>query len=159
MHVPLLRVFIGCFDCKFGAEDVGKFGAITIPSADDFLFVVVVVTRRQKMSENQLGNIDFLFLQTVRLSRKGAFRKAGFNLVNFNGNSAAVVENCDGTVFAIDRDFDVVHVWVADFVVCCVDEDFIKDLVETRNDSDVPKTSAESSNETCLKTITPFSES
>jgi len=79
--------------------------------------------------------------------------------MNFDGNSAAVVVDCDGAIFAIDRHFDVVHVWIADFVVCCVDEDFIKDLVETRNDSDVPKTLAESSKETCLKTITPLSES
>jgi hypothetical protein len=62
----------------------------------------------------------------------------GWYLVNFDGDTAAVVVDCDGAVFAVDVDFDVVHVWIADFVVCCVDEDFIKDLVQTGNNLDIP---------------------
>ena len=56
-------VFVGCFDCEFGGEDVAEFCAVAVSSADDFFLVVVVVARRQEVAENQLGDVDLLFLR------------------------------------------------------------------------------------------------
>jgi len=79
--------------------------------------------------------------------------------VDFDGDTAAVVVDCDGAVFAVDVDFDVVHAWIADFVVCGVDEDFIKDLVQTRHNLDIPTYQRYSSVGVYFQTIISFSES
>jgi len=62
----------------------------------------------------------------------------GVYLMDFNRDTASVVVNGDGAVFAINRDSNVVHGRVTDFIVCCVDQDLVKNLVKTRNNLDVP---------------------
>jgi hypothetical protein len=58
--------------------------------------------------------------------------------MDFNRNTAPIVVDGDGAIFAIDVDSDVVHVRVTDFVVCSVDQDLVKNLVKTRDNLDVP---------------------
>jgi len=58
--------------------------------------------------------------------------------MDFNGDTASIVVDGDGAIFAVDGDSDMVHVGIADFVVCCIDQNLVKDLVKTRDNFDVP---------------------
>jgi hypothetical protein len=58
--------------------------------------------------------------------------------VNLNRNAATVIVNSDGTILSIDVNFNLVHRRIADFVVCGVDQNFIEDLVQSRNNLHVP---------------------
>lgn len=59
--------------------------------------------------------------------------------MDLDRNTTSVVVNRDGTVLAIDYYFDVVHGRIANLVVCGVDQNLVKNLVETWNDFDVPE--------------------
>ena len=60
------------------------------------------------------------------------------NLMDFNWDTTTIVEDGDCAVLTINIDLDPVHGRVSDLVVCRIDENFIKNLVETRNDLDIP---------------------
>jgi hypothetical protein len=59
--------------------------------------------------------------------------------VDLDRDTTPVVVNRNGTVLTIDYYFDVVHCRIAHLVVCGVDQNFVKNLVETWNDFDVPE--------------------
>ena len=59
--------------------------------------------------------------------------------MDFDGDTATIVQNGDQAVLSIDCDFDIVHIWIADFVISGIDQDFIKNLVETWYNLDIPK--------------------
>jgi len=61
--------------------------------------------------------------------------------VNFNRNTATIVENGERAVFTINSDFDMVHGRIADLVIGSVDQNFVENLVETWNDLDIPNIS------------------
>jgi hypothetical protein len=78
--------------------------------------------------------------------------------VDFDGNTATIVENGDRAVFTIDSDFDMVHGRIADLVIRSVDQNFVKYFVQTWNNPDIPNVSQRTTR--ChLKTIISFSES
>lgn len=59
--------------------------------------------------------------------------------MNFDRDTTAIVVNRDCAVLTINIYFDRVHARIADLIVCSIDENFVKDFIETRNNSDVPK--------------------
>jgi hypothetical protein len=75
--------------------------------------------------------------------------------VDFNWNTATVVVYANRAVFTVDVDFDMVHVGVAHFVVGRVHQDFIKDLVKTRDNFDFPSISLARFSITC-KPSSPY---
>ena len=63
--------------------------------------------------------------------------------MDFNWDTASVVVNGYGAVFAINDDPDQVHVRIADFVVGSIYQDLVKNLVKARNNFDVPNISCQ----------------
>jgi hypothetical protein len=47
---------------KFRAEDVAQLGSISIATTGDFFFIVVVVAGREKMPEDEGGDVHVFFL-------------------------------------------------------------------------------------------------
>ena len=58
--------------------------------------------------------------------------------MDFNWDTTTVVVDGDRAVFAINIYLDQVHGRVSDLVVCRIDKNFIKNLVETRNYLHIP---------------------
>jgi hypothetical protein len=81
------------------------------------------------------------------------------NLMDFDGDTTTIVEDGDCAVLTININLDPVHGRVSDLVVCRIDENFIKNLVETRNDLDIPSGEKHEHRWQNLYTIISFSES
>ena len=54
-------------------------------------------------------------------------------LVHYNRNTFSVVHHRDQVFFGFYFNFNGVHLRISLLVVCCIDQDFIKDLVESSN--------------------------
>ena len=109
---------IDALDDKLGRKDVGELGAVSVASAGGFLFVVVKVGSGEQVSKDEGGNVHLLLL------------------VEFNGDSFSVVFDGDPIALGIDGDLEAIHVGIALFVVCRIDDDFVKDLVESGRKGD-----------------------
>ena len=104
------------------AQNISDFRTIPVLSPNDFLLTFVVVTGGEKMSEDHFGNHNFLFR------------------VHVDGDAVAIIFNGNnGVTFTVGGDSNVdvfdgghasghggTHVFVAG-----IDNDFIKDFVET----------------------------
>ena len=58
-------------------------------------------------------------------------------LMNLDRNSSPIVENADLALLSVDRDLDSIHILVPLFVVRCIDENLVEDLVKTRHVTDI----------------------
>jgi len=56
-----------------------------------------------------------------------------------NWDTTSVVLHADETILAIDFDLDFIHVLVSLLVVCRIDHDLVKDLVQTRHKADLSR--------------------
>ena len=59
--------------------------------------------------------------------------------MDLNWDTAAIVEDGNFAIFSINCDFDSVHIRVPNFIVRRVDQDFVEDLVQTRDHLDIPR--------------------
>ena len=116
LSVSLLpRSIAGFYDELLG-EDVRELGAVTVSPADNLLLVVVIVGRRQQVTEDQLWNV------------------ASFLFVHFNRNTVAIVVHANQPLLDVNVDSQLLHLRVAHLVVRRVDQNFIENLVQTRNE-------------------------
>ena len=119
-HFEFFLVFgVSALNNKLVGENIGQLGAITIPSTDNSLFVVVVVAAGKEMAEDELGDVYFMLS------------------VDDDGDSFTIVHDSDVAFFLVDFHVELVHFFIALVVVSGVDEYFIKDLVESGGVSDL----------------------
>lgn len=59
-------------------------------------------------------------------------------VMDFDGNTASVVQNAYLALLSVYGDFDSVHVLVSLLVVRRIDKDFVEDLVQPRYEADLP---------------------
>ena len=71
------------------------------------------------MTEDELWDVDFLLG------------------VHFNGNTAPVVPDTNFARLAVDSNTDLVHVLIVLLVIGGVDDNFIKNLVQTRHEGNL----------------------
>ncbi|KAI6759534.1 hypothetical protein HG530_010214 [Fusarium avenaceum] len=116
--VPLAMLTVLALEIEFSTEDVAQFGTVTVTATNGLLLVVVEVGTRQQMSEDKLRDVDLLLL------------------VNLNRNTLSVILNADHTLRTVDVDFHVIHGRIALLVIGSVNQDLVKDLVETRDEVD-----------------------
>ncbi len=111
--VLALVLAVGGLDGELGGVDVGELGTVAVPTTGDLGLVVVVVGRGEEVAKDEFGDVDALLV------------------VHLDGDTVAVVPDHDGVFLSVDIDLEVGHVGVAGLVVGSVDEDLVKDLVET----------------------------
>ena len=107
MRVLLFIGGICSCDGEFFAENVGQFGAKTIPTPGYLLYAVIIVARCQHVAENQLWHIYFFF--SVHLDR----------------NAFSIVPDCDSIFCSVNRHLNHCHLLVAVKIVSCIDNDLI----------------------------------
>lgn len=110
---------VGRFHDEFGGVDVGQFSTVAISTTCDLLLVVVIVGGGQQVAKDKFGHPDVLLA------------------VDLHGNTATVVIDRDTSFLSVDVDLEHIHAGIVLFVVCGIDEDFVKDLVETGDKSDL----------------------
>lgn len=111
--LAVLVPLVGGFDDKLGGVDVGKLGTVTVASTGRLLLVVVIVRRGEEVTEDEFWDPN------------------AFLAMDLDGNTSAVVVHRDASLFAVNFDLENVHRLVVLLVIGGVDEDFVKDLVET----------------------------
>ena len=126
LGVDLLADGIDGLHLKPGAVDVAGLGADAVLASDQLVLRVVVVGRGQHVSKDELGNPDF----------------PGFlwRIVDFHGNSVAVVLDRDDTGFNVKGHGNALGLGLRvgggpgpDAVVQGVGQDLVHDLVEARH--------------------------
>ena len=116
LTISLSARTIARFDDELGGEDVRQLGAVTVAPADNLLFVVVVVARRQKMTKDEFRDVN------------------AFVFVHFYGNAVTIVIHSNQPLLDVDVHAEFLHLWVAHLVVRRVDENFIENLVQPRHE-------------------------
>ena len=92
------------------------------------------------MTEDKLGDINFFFLNGIISRRNVLLRMAmGLYRMNLDWDTTTVIPNTNFTGLSIDRNPNFIHIFIILFVVCSVDNDFVKYLVQPRNVGDLAK--------------------
>mmetsp|Transcript_1106 Transcript_1106/g.1789 ORF Transcript_1106/g.1789 Transcript_1106/m.1789 type:complete len:293 (+) Transcript_1106:4761-5639(+) len=106
---------VGSFKDKLGREDVGELGAVTIPATHNLFLAVVVVVAGEQMTKDKLWDVALVLA------------------VHLNGNALPIVSHADVALLAVHLDVNPVLGWTPDEVVRGIDQDLVKDLVESRH--------------------------
>lgn len=59
--------------------------------------------------------------------------------MDLDRNPSPIIKNADLALLSVDRDLDGIHILVPLFVVRRIDQNFVKDLIETRHVTDNPR--------------------
>ncbi|KAH3663841.1 hypothetical protein OGAPHI_005244 [Ogataea philodendri] len=119
--LKMISVYSSCFFILviFGlpASDMLflHLGSVTVSSTSDFSLVVIVITRGEQVTKDQLWDINLFF---------------GMDL---DRNTSSVISDGDRVILCVDLDVDLLHRWVSNFVICSIDQNLVKDLEQTRN--------------------------
>lgn len=62
LFVFLFALLIGRLEGELSTKDITKFRTIAVTTTSDLFLLIVVVGRGKKVTEDQFGNEDFLFL-------------------------------------------------------------------------------------------------
>ena len=84
---------------KFLAENVTEFGAVSISTTSNLLFVIIIIRTGQQMTKNQFWDINAFFR------------------MNFNRNALSIVVYTYGVVFSVNVYFDGRHFWISDLII------------------------------------------
>ncbi len=113
-HFELFLVFrVSTLNYELFWENVGQLGAITISTTDDSFFIVVVIATCEQMTKDEFWDEYFMLF------------------MDNNWDSFPVVHHSDVTFFLVYFHIELVHFLIALVVVCSVDENFVKDFVES----------------------------
>jgi hypothetical protein len=117
LSIALLLSGTAGLDCELGRKDVAELSTESIPTACNFLLVVIVVARSKQVAYTQIS---------AQKLTKDHFRNVAVELlVDLNGDSPSVVPDTYEVFCLVDVNFDHVHPWVSDEVVCCVHKNLI----------------------------------
>ena len=113
-----LATTIARFHDELVRENVRQLCAVTVTTAGDFLFVVVVVGRRQKMSKNKLRDVHaFLF-------------------VHLHRDPFPAIHDRNRPFLLVDIHSQLFHRRISDFIICRVDQNLVEDFIQTRRKRD-----------------------
>lgn len=110
---------VSCLNDELGAEDVGEFGSEAVAASRDLLLAIIVVRRREQLTEDHLRHVALVFS------------------VHLNRYTLAVVPDPNHILLRLDVDFELRHRWISLKVVGGIDQNLVKYFVETRTVTDI----------------------
>jgi len=103
-HLELLAFgLISAFYNKLATENIGKFGAIAVPTSNHFLLFVIVVAASQQMPKYELWHIDFVLF------------------MDFHRYALPIVYHAHEAFFLVDLNLKQIHLPVSLKVVSSID--------------------------------------